>query len=170
MSDSSRPHGLQPIRLLHPWDFPDKSTGVGCSSNLNSVRFSHSVMSNSSRPHGLQPTRFLCPCDFPDKSTGGGCIAFSTGCGYMDTKTMYVSYVHILVYTLKLNRNIFLKKKCIYQSNRWKLLSCSSNFHFFDSVRKKIFHMLICLKHLVGEFPTCIPDPDSNQNLGVLSH
>ena len=30
MSDSLRPHGLQPIRLLHPWDFPGKSTGVGC--------------------------------------------------------------------------------------------------------------------------------------------
>ena len=23
-------HGLQPSRLLHPWDFPGKSTGVGC--------------------------------------------------------------------------------------------------------------------------------------------
>ena len=30
MSDSYRPHGLQPNRLLHPWDFPSKSTGVGC--------------------------------------------------------------------------------------------------------------------------------------------
>ena len=30
MSDSQRPHGLQPTRLLHPWDFPDKCTGVGC--------------------------------------------------------------------------------------------------------------------------------------------
>ena len=30
MPDSSRPHGLQPTRLLHPWDFPGKSTGVGC--------------------------------------------------------------------------------------------------------------------------------------------
>ena len=27
VSDSLRPHGLQPARLLHPWDFP---TGVGC--------------------------------------------------------------------------------------------------------------------------------------------
>ena len=26
----SRPHGLQPTRLLRPWDFPGKSTGVGC--------------------------------------------------------------------------------------------------------------------------------------------
>ena len=30
VSDSCRPHGLQPTRLLHPWDFPGKSTGVGC--------------------------------------------------------------------------------------------------------------------------------------------
>ena len=30
VSDSSRPHGLQPSRLLHPWDFPGNSTGVGC--------------------------------------------------------------------------------------------------------------------------------------------
>ena len=30
MSDSSRPRGLQPTRLLCLWDFPGKSTGVGC--------------------------------------------------------------------------------------------------------------------------------------------
>ena len=30
VSDSSWPHGLQPTRILHPWDFPGKSTGVGC--------------------------------------------------------------------------------------------------------------------------------------------
>ena len=30
VSDSSRPHGLQLTRLLRPWDFPGKSTGVGC--------------------------------------------------------------------------------------------------------------------------------------------
>ena len=30
MSDSLRLHGLQPTRLLHPWDFPGKRTGVGC--------------------------------------------------------------------------------------------------------------------------------------------
>ena len=30
MSDSSRPHGLQPTMLLHPWDFLGKSTGVWC--------------------------------------------------------------------------------------------------------------------------------------------
>ena len=30
MPNSSWPHGLQPTRLLRPWDFPGKSTGVGC--------------------------------------------------------------------------------------------------------------------------------------------
>ena len=30
VSDSLRPHGLQPTRLLHPWDSPGKSTGLGC--------------------------------------------------------------------------------------------------------------------------------------------
>ena len=29
VSDSSRPQGLQPTRLLHPWDFPGKSTANG---------------------------------------------------------------------------------------------------------------------------------------------
>ena len=30
MSNSVRPHRWQPTRLLCPWDFPGKSTGVGC--------------------------------------------------------------------------------------------------------------------------------------------
>ena len=30
MSYSLRPHRLWPARLLCPWDFPSKNTGVGC--------------------------------------------------------------------------------------------------------------------------------------------
>jgi len=30
VSNSWRPHGLQLIKLLRPWDFPGKTTGVGC--------------------------------------------------------------------------------------------------------------------------------------------
>ena len=30
VSNSLRPQALQPTRLLHPWDFPGKNTGVGC--------------------------------------------------------------------------------------------------------------------------------------------
>ena len=41
MSESSWPHGLQPTRLLLPWDFPGKSTGVGshCLLQKNSLVF-----------------------------------------------------------------------------------------------------------------------------------
>ena len=30
VSNSVQPHGLQPARLLRPWDSPGKTTGVGC--------------------------------------------------------------------------------------------------------------------------------------------
>ena len=30
VSDFWRPHGLQPTRLLCPWNFPGKNIGVGC--------------------------------------------------------------------------------------------------------------------------------------------
>ena len=45
VSDSSRPHGLQPTRLLCPWGFPVKSTGVGCHCLLhNRMRVNFSLL------------------------------------------------------------------------------------------------------------------------------
>ena len=48
VSDSLRPHGLQPTRLLCPWNSSGKNTGVG----------SHSLL------QGIFPTQGLSP-DFP---------------------------------------------------------------------------------------------------------
>ena len=45
VSDSLRPHGLQPTRLLCPWDSPGKNPGVGC----------------QALPQGLFPTQELNP-------------------------------------------------------------------------------------------------------------
>ena len=47
MSDSSRSHGLQPTRLLHLWDFPGKSTGVGCHCLLRLLCLEHIKMMKS---------------------------------------------------------------------------------------------------------------------------
>ena len=38
VSDSVRPHRLQPTRLPHPWDSPGKNTGVGCHFLLQCVK------------------------------------------------------------------------------------------------------------------------------------
>ena len=46
--DSSRPHGLQPTRLLRPWDFPGKSTGVGGHCLLRSQDYKFRVVIFSS--------------------------------------------------------------------------------------------------------------------------
>ena len=41
VSDPQRPHGLQTSRLLCPWDFLGKSTGVGCHCLLLQRNYSH---------------------------------------------------------------------------------------------------------------------------------
>ena len=50
MSDPQWPHALQPSRLLGPWDFPSKSTGVG----------SHSLLQGIFRTRGSNPGRPHC--------------------------------------------------------------------------------------------------------------
>ena len=64
MSDSSRPHGLQPTRLLRPWDFPGKSTGVECHCLLCSIDLVSANLKNSS----------VIPC-FPSNCIELGSVA-----------------------------------------------------------------------------------------------
>ena len=49
--DPQRPHGLQPTRLLCPWDIPGKSTGVGCHCLL------HVLLPTQGSNPGLLPCR-----------------------------------------------------------------------------------------------------------------
>ena len=48
VSNSVRPHRRQPTRLLCPWDFPGKNTGVGCLSLLQGI-----FPTQGSNPHIL---------------------------------------------------------------------------------------------------------------------
>ena len=52
MSGSLRPHGLEPTRLLHPWNFAGKSTGVGCHFFLQGIFPTQG--SNPGLPHRRQ--------------------------------------------------------------------------------------------------------------------
>ena len=62
MSDSSQPHGLQappPTRFLHPWDFPGKSTGVGCHCLLQRYTNSNMEKSTWKMPNIISYKRYI---------------------------------------------------------------------------------------------------------------
>ena len=73
VSDSVRPHGLQPTRLLHPWDSPGKNTGVGCHFLLQSMK----VESESEVIQSCPTLRDPMDCSLPGSSIHGN----STGVG-----------------------------------------------------------------------------------------
>ena len=82
VSDSLRPHGLQPTRLLHPWDFPGKSTGVGCHCLLQCMK----VESENEVAQSCLTLSDPMDCSLPGSSIHGifqatvlewGAIAFS---------------------------------------------------------------------------------------------
>ena len=64
VSNSSRPRGLQPTRLLCPWDFPGKSTGVGCHCLLRSkAQQSSCIYANPTLPNHSTLPLPLCPLE-----------------------------------------------------------------------------------------------------------
>ena len=80
-SDSLRPHGLLPTRLLCPWDFPGKNTGVGCLALLQGIFLALGSQADSlpmGRPtqhHGCTKYRrirpkCLIPCNVHPPSGG----------------------------------------------------------------------------------------------------
>ena len=82
MSDSVRPHRLQPTRLPRPWDSPGKNTGVGCHFLLQGMK----VKIESEVAQSCPTLRDPMDCSLPGSSAHGifqarvlewGAIAFS---------------------------------------------------------------------------------------------
>ena len=67
MANSQRPHGLQPTRLLRPWDFPGRSTGVGCHCLLQLEE--QPIPETLFPPHFCSPGCLLCLWNSPAKNT-----------------------------------------------------------------------------------------------------
>ena len=83
VSDSQWPHGLQPTRLLCPWDFPGKSTGVGCHRLLRVTRESPPNCNLRSHLSGGQTTQDPLPAGTPSCCKQGSfqhCSSLSVGC------------------------------------------------------------------------------------------
>ena len=67
MSDSVRPHRLQPTRLLCPWDSPSKNTGVGLHFLLQGVKVKSESEVTQSCPTLSDPM----DCSLPGSSVHG---------------------------------------------------------------------------------------------------
>ena len=96
VSDSVRPHGLQPTRLLRPWDSPGKNTGVGCHFLLQCMKVESESEVIQSCPTLSDPM----DCSLPGSSIHGilqatvlewGAIAFSR-------KVISYTYINTHIY------------------------------------------------------------------------
>ena len=67
VSDSQRPHGLQPTRVLRPWDPPGKNTGVGCHFLLQCMKMESESEVAQSCPTPSDPM----DCSLPGSSIHG---------------------------------------------------------------------------------------------------
>ena len=67
MSDSLRPHGLEPGRLLCPWNSPATNSGVGCHALLQGI-----FLIQGSNPGLLHLQADSLPPEPPGKSTFTG--------------------------------------------------------------------------------------------------
>ena len=67
MSDSVRPHRLQPTRLPYPWDSPGKNTGVGCHFLLQCMKVKSESEVTQSCPTPSDPMN----CSLPGSSIHG---------------------------------------------------------------------------------------------------
>ena len=90
MSDSSRPRGLQPTRLLRPWDFPGKSTGVGCHCLLRFSCYSIYSLLDLSHSHGLNWSYVLMTTEHTFKAL----ISFLS----LSTTYPTASYIYPLIF------------------------------------------------------------------------
>ena len=105
VSDSVQPHGLQPTRLLRPWDSPGKNTGVGCHFLLQCMKVeSESEVTQScltlSDPMDCSPPGSSIHGIFQARVLEWGAIAFSDTCPKYSEMLcdMLTSYLLMLFY------------------------------------------------------------------------
>ena len=158
VSDPQQPHGLQPSRLLHPWDFPGKSTGVGCHCLL------HSLLLHVYKFDYWEMNKCFILCAglsdlFPDlvcspvSGSGNICVPMNLRKGTWDS-------FHHLCLVLKNNRNftgINIQPWNIFQ----RILCQFSSVQFSCSVVSNFLRPL-GLQHARLSCPSAIPEAYPN--------
>ena len=119
LPDSQRHHGLQPIRLLHPWHFPGKSTGEGHQCLLCQM-VTTTVYNTSAVSQKDKPTVFSQSPNSPPTSIPKNIWIFT--CLYTSTQSTTVQKSPKVKTLMSINRwkpnvlvpewNIILQWKC----------------------------------------------------------
>ena len=108
MSNSLRPYGVYPSRLLCPWDSPGKNTGVGC----------HALLQGAFQIQGLNP------CILTTPTLAGG--SFTTSANW-EAHNQVVRMCDLTVHLGKRERSNITKpetiKKCYFYLNNTKELA-----------------------------------------------
>ena len=108
---SSQPHGLQLTRLLRPWNFPGKSTGVGC----------HCLLRTDYTVHGILQARMLEWVAFP----------YSRGSSQPRDQTQ-VSRIAGRFFTSWATREAYPFSSGFSQPRNWTEVSCTAGGFFTD--------------------------------------
>ena len=113
VSDSLRPHGLQPCRLLCPWDSLGKNTGVGC----------HDLLQKIFPTQGSNPGLLYLPFEPPEKGILLGQIL-----KIIRTRSSFLCLFHFLPSGIGMSITIiiYLSHHCIWEAGA--LLSFSTGF------------------------------------------
>ena len=105
VSDSLRPYGLHPARLLCQWDSPGKNTGVGCHAILQGIFLTQG--SNLDLPC-LHVYVYVCVCM---------CI-YMYMCVYSWNIYLGVLYLYIFIY------KVYISSKYIYEVYIFRIFIC----------------------------------------------
>ena len=94
MNNSLQPYGLQTTRLLCPWDFPGKNTGVGC----------HFPLQANLPNTGIKPVSLASP------ALAGGFFATSATREFLVKLYLRFQFDHFLSSITGIKQNNYLQK------------------------------------------------------------
>ena len=124
MFDSQRPHGLQPTRVLRPWDFPGKNTGVGCHCLLQMCTYIKSNIPKHSKSRNLSKKNKIICLHKDDTNVHSNFIVEKFGNNQMfinkwiNQQTVVNIYICVHIYRLHM---------CIYLAIKWIINICKGH-------------------------------------------